>query len=590
MDAIIYECPEVVGLKEAKTMLKYVIRKDKKNDIEWIETNLTGKPLLLTPLLNKGTAFTEEERKALKILGKLPYQIESLEEQLIRVKDQFDSHATTLQKYIYLNNLQDKNEVLFYKLLTQYLDEMIPLIYTPGVSDAVKSFSRLFRQPRGLYIAYPDIDHIEDILDNRTHASVDVIVVTDGQRVLGIGDQGVGGMDISISKLVLYTIGGIDPYYTLPIVLDVGTDNEALLNNPEYLGWRHPRLHGEVYDEFVDKFVKAITKKFPNSLLHWEDFGQKNARRFLEKYRQMHCCFNDDMQGTAVVTLAALLSAIEASHAQLKDQRIIIFGAGTAGVGIADELKRSFCQEGIPEKEACRQFWLIDKQGLLFENDPSLVDFQKPYARPKSELAHFENQQVTLKDVMKVVKPTILIGCSTIQGAFNEEIVRLMASHTPRPIIFPLSNPPEKAEANPQDLIQWSNGKALVATGSPFTDVIYEGKAIKIAQCNNALGFPGIGLGVVATGAKRVTDGMLYAAAKAIVEKSPILKDPSEPLLPKMSDIPNIAYHVACAVANQAVEDGVAKAPKDTSVTECVFDKIWRPYYRPIKFSEKVKK
>lgn len=571
-------------------MLKFRIRKDKKSRKEWIETNLTGKALLLTPLLNKGTAFDDAERHLLKLLGKLPYQIETLEEQLFRVKNQFDSHATTLQKYIFLNNLQDKNEILFYKLLSEHLEEMLPLIYTPGVSDAVKSFSRAFRQPRGLYISYPDIDNIDDILDNRTHASVDLIVVTDGESVLGIGDQGVGGMDICIAKLVLYTLGGIDPYFTLPIVLDVGTDNEALLNNPEYLGWRHPRLRGAAYDDFIDKFVQSVHQKFPKTLLHWEDFGQKNARRFLDKYKTLHCCFNDDMQGTAVVALAALLSAIKASHTEMKDQKIVIFGAGTAGVGIADELKRAFCAEGINPNVAARQFWLIDKQGLLIEDDPSLVDFQVPYARPKSESSEYANNQMTLKDVVDKVRPTILIGCSTMKDAFTEEIVRKMAAHAPHPIIFPLSNPTEKAEAIPMDVIEWTSGKALVATGSPFPDVVYDGKAIKIAQCNNALAFPGIGLGILAVHATEVTDNMLYAAAKALVEKSPILKNPDQPLLPKMSDVPAIAYHVACTIAEQAIKDKVAEPPSSGTVAECVFDAIWKPYYREIRFSQEIEK
>lgn len=565
-------------------MLRFITKRDQNSREEWIETNLTGKALLLTPLLNKGTAFTESERKELQILGKLPHQIETLEEQMVRVKHQFDDYATPLQQYTYLNNLHDKNEVLFYKVLLENLEEMIPLIYTPGVSEAVKSFSHAFRQPRGLYVSYPDRDNLEAIFENRTHPNIDLVVVTDGERVLGIGDQGVGGMDISIAKLVVYTLGGVNPYRTLPILIDTGTDNPDLVNNPQYLGWRHPRIRGKEYDDFVDTFIQIFRKKFPHALLHFEDFAQQNARRLLEKYREQHCCFNDDMQGTAVVTLAALMSAIKASQTHFADQRVVILGAGTAGVGIADQLYRAFCQEGIDPVAARRQFWLVDRQGLLIEGDPKLVDFQIPYARPKSEALSILTQPIDLSTVVEQIKPTILIGCSTVEGAFNERIVKTMAAHVERPIIFPLSNPPEKAEATAAMLIQWTAGKALVATGSPFPEVTFNGKILKIAQCNNALAFPGIGLGVIAAKATRVTDTMLYAATKAIVEKSPILTDPSQPLLPPMTEIPAVALHVACAVAEQAVRDKVGTLPEKGETQAYIKDTLWKPYYRAIRF------
>lgn len=568
-------------------MLKFITRKDKHSHEEWIETDLTGKALLLTSLLNKGTAFTESERRELNILGKLPYQIETLEEQLVRAKHQFDDYTTPLQQYTYLNNLHDKNEILFYKLLIDNLEQMIPLIYTPGVSDAVKSFSRAFRQPRGLYLTYPDKDHIDAVLDNRTHANIDIILVTDGERVLGIGDQGIGGMDIAISKLVVYTLGGVNPYRTLPIVIDVGTDNPELLQNPQYLGWRHPRLRGQEYDTFIDDFVQKIHQKFPHALLHWEDFAQQNARRFLEKYRLMHCSFNDDMQGTAVITLAAILSGIRATKTQLADQRIVILGAGTAGVGIADQLYRTFCDAGIDPTAARRQFWFIDRQGLLIAGDPGLAEFQKPYARPVEEKAAlYAHQQVDLEAVVAQVKPTVLIGCSTVKGAFTEKIIKSMAAHVARPIIFPLSNPPEKAEATPEDLIHWTAGKALVATGSPYPEVIYNGKTIKIAQCNNALAFPGIGLGVIATKATCVTDAMLDAATQTIVSHSPVLADPLQPLLPRMSEIPTLAFQVACAVGQQAIKDKIGVLPEGESMAELIGRTLWKPYYRPIRLKK----
>lgn len=561
-------------------MLKYITRKDRLNNQEWIETPLTGKSLMQMPLLNKGTAFTIEERNELKLLGKLPFRVETLDEQVKRAKNQYSRYTNNLQKYIYLNNLHDKNEVLFYKLLSENLAETIPLIYTPGVSAAVKESSTEFRQPRGLYIAYPDKDKLSEILDNRTHEDINLIVVTDGERILGIGDQGIGGMDIPIAKLVVYSLCGINPYNALPIMLDVGTDNQELLNNPLYLGWRHPRVRGKDYDDFIHKFVELIHQKFPNCMLHWEDFGLQNARRILETYRTYHCSFNDDMQGTGVVTLAAMLAAIHATKTPIENQRIVVYGAGTAGVGIADQLYNAMIRANVSPDIARRQFWLIDRQGLLIEGT-NLADFQKPYARPSSEENIWENN--ALLDVVKTVKPTILIGCSTVGGAFTEEIVRAMAKETEQPIIFPLSNPNENCEANAIDLIKWSDGKALIATGSPYEPVIYKDKTYYITQCNNALSFPGIGIGTIACKAKVVTDNMLWAAALAISERSPALSDPTQPLLPLITSMTNLAAHVAIAVAKQAIADGVATKTPQLELEDFIQENIWRPYYRPIK-------
>lgn len=564
-------------------MLKYTTRIDHGLGQEWIETNLTGKELLVTPLLNKGTAFTEQERHDLNLLGKLPNRVETLEEQLARAKNQYARYTTTLQKYIYLNNLHDKNEVLFYSLLLSNLHETLPMIYTPGVSAAVQRFSHEFRQPRGLYIAFPDRDKMEEILDNRTHAEIDLLVVTDGERILGIGDQGIGGMDIPVAKLVVYSLCGVNPYRTIPIMLDVGTNNQQLLNDPLYLGWRHPRVTGKEYDDFIERFVNAVKVKFPNSMLHWEDFAQQNARRILETYRLKHSSFNDDMQGTAVVTLAALLAGIKASNVSIKDQRIIVYGAGTAGLGIADQLYNAMIHFGVAPDVARRQFWLVDRHGLLVEGMNDLNPFQVPYARPSSEVGNWPADRRDLLSVVKQVHPTILIGCSTVKGAFDEAVVKAMVEHVKKPIICPLSNPNENSEGNPEDMIHWTEGNALIATGSPFPPVEYQGKSYKITQCNNALSFPGIGLGVIATRASQVTDNMLWAATQAISERAPILNDPTMPLLPDVTDIPELAMYVAHAVATQAIKDGVARLQPNMNFTTFVKENSWKPYYRPIR-------
>ncbi len=566
-------------------MLRYITRTDPNTKQEWIETPLTGKSLMAMPLLNKGTAFSIEERHELKLLGKLPFRVETLDEQVKRAKNQYSRYTSNLQKYIYLNNLHDKNEVLFYKLLYEDLAETLPLIYTPGVSAAVKEFSHEFRQPRGLYIAYPDKDKLSEILDNRTHADINVIVVTDGERILGIGDQGIGGMDIPIAKLVVYSLCGINPYNALPIMLDVGTDNQELLNNPLYLGWRQPRLRGKEYDDFIHQFVELVHQKFPTCLLHWEDFGIQNARRILEKYRNYHCSFNDDMQGTGVVTLAALLAAIHATKHPLAKQRIVVFGAGTAGVGIADQLYNAMLRNGISPEDARRQFWLIDRNGLLQEAMP-LAEFQVPYARPASEQTFWQDKS-DLHAVVNAIKPTILLGCSTVRNAFTEEVVRAMCEHVAQPIIFPLSNPNENCEADAQDLIKWSKGKALIATGSPFAPVEYEGISYQVTQCNNALSFPGIGIGATITKATQVTDNMLWAAAAAISERSPARTDPTLPLLPAITEITDLACHVAYAVAKQAIADGVATVTPNLDFEEFKREHFWRPYYRPIKLMKK---
>ncbi|HRA43434.1 MAG TPA: NAD-dependent malic enzyme, partial [Gammaproteobacteria bacterium] len=494
-------------------------------------------------------------------------KIETLDEQVVRAYHQYKKYKSDLQKHIYLNNLHDKNEVLFYKLVSVHLVEMIPILYTPSVGQAVKAFSHEFRQPRGLFISYQDQDNMDLILENRTHPELSVIVVTDGERVLGIGDQGVGAIGIPIAKLMLYTIcGGINPYHALPIMLDVGTNNPKLLEDPLYLGWRHPRIQGKEYDQFIEKFVRAIQRHFPNTFLHWEDFGKDNARRILERYRDELCTFNDDMQGTSVAAVAAVLTAMDKLQQKLADQRIVIFGAGTAGVGIADRLVDSLKREGVLEDAAIAQIWLIDREGLLVRNMPNLMPFQLPYVRE-------EKLGLSLEAVVKKIKPTILIGCSAVGGAFTEEIVREMVLHTPRPVIFPLSNPTEQSEATPADLLKWTAGKALIATGSPFGDVC--------AQCNNAFSFPGIGLGLIASRAKSLTDSILWTACKTLSSAAPVGID--APLLPHLSEARSVAIKIAIAVVDKAREEGQARLDSNITSEDAVKKTLWEPYYRTIR-------
>lgn len=569
-------------------MLDFKTIKDPKTKEEWIETSLTGKVLLSIPQLNKGTAFTESERHAFGLLGKLPAQVETLEEQVQRALLQYQAYADSpLQQHIYLNNLHDKNQVLFYKLVTGNLAALLPLIYTPVVGTAVKEYSREYRQARGLYIAYPYHDRIAEILDNRSHPEIDLIVVTDGERILGIGDQGVGGMDIPIAKLMVYTLcAGINPLRTLPIMIDVGTNNPKLLNDPLYLGLRHKRITGKNYDDFIAKFVMTVKEKFPHVFLHWEDFGRDHARYNLERYRDKICSFNDDIQGTAAVALAALLAAVRATKTNLKDQNIVIFGAGTAGTGIADQIHTALIQEGLTAEEAYQHFWLIDQAGLIHCNLPNLTSAQLPYARNPAVLADWPidfAHGINLLDVIRQIKPTVLIGCSAQAGAFTQSMVEEMAKHCDRPIIFPLSNPTECSEANPEDLIHWTQGRALIATGSPFPNVNYKGRNIPITQCNNALVFPGIGLGVLAAKASYLSDRMLWVACHILSEHAPILQDPTAPLLPEIAKARSIAYKIAMAVATQARHEGYAQINEHENIAERIEVLTWHPHYIPFR-------
>ncbi|HEV2614097.1 MAG TPA: NAD-dependent malic enzyme [Gammaproteobacteria bacterium] len=530
----------------------------------YIETSLTGKNLMTTPQLNKGTAFTQEELETFGLLGKVPARIETLEEQVKRAYFQFSEYTDDLQKHIYLNNLNDKNQVLFYKVVTDHLAELFPLIYTPHVATAVQEFSLEFRQARGLFISYENRDQMDFILDNRTNPDIDLIVVTDGEGVLGIGDQGVGSINIPIAKLMVYTLcAGISPLKTLPIYLDVGTNNKKLLEDPYYLGARHPRISKEKYDEFIAQFVDTISKKFPKAFLHFEDFGRDNARRILDQYQNKIRCFNDDIQGTGAAALAAVLAGVKKSGGKFDEQRIVIFGAGTAGVGIADQLYRAMRRHEVSEKDAREKFWLVDRFGLITADQDGLTTGQIPYARKDA------SNISTLVDIIKLAKPTILIGCSAQHGAFTQDVIETMASFVEYPIILPLSNPTEKAEAIPEDLITWTKGKALIATGSPFKPVVYNGKIYTISQCNNSLVYPGIGLGVIASRPTLFTDDMLWAACVALSELS------GEALLPTLSHARESSLKIASAIARAAGMKG--------DVESHIKKIMWEPKYVPLK-------
>ncbi|MBR9686933.1 NAD-dependent malic enzyme [Bacillus cereus] len=558
-----------------------------------LETTLRGAEVLSTPLLNKGVAFTQNEREELGLKGLLPPAVLTLEEQARRAYEQFSSQPDDLLKNVYLTALHDRNEVLFYRILTDHLREMLPIVYTPTVGVAIQRYSHEYRKPRGVYLSINDSSGIEEAFTNigATAENIDLVVVTDGEGILGIGDWGVGGINIAIGKLAVYTAAvGIDPSRVLPVILDVGTNREELLNNPFYIGNRHPRITGEAYDEFIDTFVQAVNKQFPKALLHWEDFSSRNARKILDKYRHDVCTFNDDIQGTGAVSLAAVLSAVKASGVPLSEHRVVVFGAGTAGIGIADQVRDAMVRVGVSEEESYKRFWCIDRNGLVTDNMEDLLDFQIPYARKEAEVSEWkENDVIGLAEVVKHVKPTILIGTSTVAGAFKEEIIKEMASHVERPIILPMSNPTPLAEAKPADLIEWTEGRALVATGSPFEPVTYNGVTYVIGQSNNALIFPGLGLGTIVVRASVMTDGMFAAAAEAVASMVDT-SQPGAPILPEVEELRNISEMVAIEVAKVAVAEGVARVNlSDNDIKMAVQEAMWKPEYRQIKAVEKVR-
>jgi malate dehydrogenase (oxaloacetate-decarboxylating) len=550
---------------------------------EAVKVSLLGHQILDEPLLNKGSGFSEEERRELGLLGLLPLHSSTIDEQLARVYENYRLKDNDVERYIFLTALQDRNEILFYRLLNEHITEMMPIIYTPTVGEACRKYSHWFRRPRGLYISYPYRREIGTLLDNAPVQDVEVIVVTDGERILGLGDLGVGGMGIPVGKLSLYTLcAGIHPRTTLPILLDVGTDNEALLNDPLYLGWRHERVRGQDYEDFIEAFVEAVDRKFPHVLLQWEDFSKHNAPRLLEHYRDRLCTFNDDIQGTGAVTTAGLLAAMRVTGASLAEQRIVILGAGSSAIGISDQLVAAMVAEGISPGAARQSIWLVDSQGLVHDGRSNLDGYKQKYAQPFARTESWplsERSKISFADVVKGVHPTILIGTSAQPGAFTQEIICEMASHVERPLIFPLSNPTSKSEANPADLIAWTDGRALVATGSPFAPVQYDGRTIEIGQCNNSFIFPGVGLGVIASRAGRVTDTMFTSAARVLSEFSPAVRAKDAALYPALEQVRDISRAVALDVALEAQRSGQAETTTPEVLKDLIRQKMWKPQY-----------
>jgi malate dehydrogenase (oxaloacetate-decarboxylating) len=552
------------------------------------ETKARGLAVLNSPLLNKGMAFTADERIALGLRGLLPPDISSLGTQVKSAYIQYERLPDALSKNIYLTALHDRNEVLFYRLFSEHLREMIPIVNDLTVGRAIKQYHHECRRPRGVYLSIDHAEAIDEAFANLGFGSgdIDLILATDAEQILGVGDWGVGGIEVSIGKLAIYTAaGGVDPTRVIPVMLDVGTDRESLLNDPTYIGNRHARIRGERYDAFIDAYVKAVTTRFPNALLQWEDFAPGNGRRILEKYRDQVCTFNEDLQGTGAIALAAAISAVRVCGTPLRNQRVVIFGAGTAGVGAADQIRGAMVREGLSKEDAARRFWCVDRQGLLTTDmaDP-LHDYQMSYARPAAESKGWKHDGngngVSLAEVVRRVTPTMLIGASTASGSFTEAIVKEMAARTERPIIFALSKPPAQAEANPADLIAWTEGRALISTGSPFAPVTYKGVTYVVAHVNNAMLYPGLGLGAIVSRASRISDGMFAAAASA-VSSLVAVRQPGASLLPHIDDLRSVSVTVAVAVAEAAHAEGLARVKFDDIVQQ-VQDAMWQPEYRRI--------
>ncbi|WP_373463996.1 NAD-dependent malic enzyme [Streptomyces canus] len=537
---------------------------------------------LVDPLRNRGVAFTQAERDELGLTGRLPPGVLALEQQAKRAYQQLQAQNTDLAKNVYLEQLHDRNETLYYKLLTDHLVELLPIVYDPTVGEAIEKYSYEYRRPRGVFLSIDQADDIEKAFATLQLGpqDVDLIVCTDAEEILGIGDWGVGGIQISVGKLAVYTAAaGIDPRRVIPVSLDVGTDRESLLNDPLYLGNRHPRVRGADYDAFIEKYLETVSSMFPGALLHFEDFGPSNARRILDTYGGTYRIFNDDMQGTGAITLAAALSAIKVSGVPMRDQKLVVFGAGTAGVGIADQLREAMIRDGADAGQATAQVWLIDKHGLLTQDMTDLRDYQQPYARDPADVADWakDDGAISLLETVRRAEPTILLGTSTAHGAFTREVVEAMAAATERPIIFPISNPTSRIEAMPADVIAWSGGKALVTSGVPVPPVEYDGVTYEIGQANNALLYPGLGLGTIVSGASQVTAGMLLAAAQAVADQV----HPTEPgasLLPPVENLRKSSVITATAVVEAAVDEGVATV-KPTDPGQAVREAMWEPVY-----------
>lgn len=540
-----------------------------------------GPTLLENALLNKGSAFSPEERQNFSLMGLLPATIESITEQEERAYSQYQTFNDDMDKHIYLRNIQDTNETLYYRLIDNHIEEMMPIIYTPTVGAACEKFSNIYRRGRGLFLGYPDKGNIVDILNNAARQDVKIIVITDGERILGLGDQGIGGMGIPIGKLALYTAcGGINPANTLPIVLDVGTNNTQLLSDPMYMGWRHPRITGQEYYDFVEEFIQAVKSRWPNALIQFEDFAQKNAMPLLNRYKDKVCCFNDDIQGTAAVTVGSLLAACKAAGSKLSEQRITFVGAGSAGCGIAEAIVAQMIAEGLSDSAARERVFMVDRWGLLTDDMQNLLDFQQRLVQKSAIVTQWnETGNISLLDVMRNAKPTVLIGVSGVPGLFSQEVITEMHAHCKRPIVLPLSNPTSRVEGMPSDIIRWTEGDALIATGSPFDPVLFNDKTYPIAQCNNSYIFPGIGLGVLASGATRVTDEMLMVSSRALAECSPLARHGEGALLPPLQEIQQVSRHIAMAVAKKAVEQHKAPQRTDEQLLEKIDSFFWKPEY-----------
>ncbi|MGQ3888078.1 NAD-dependent malic enzyme [Legionella sp. CNM-1927-20] len=551
------------------------------------EISVTDFNLILNPLLNKGSAFTNEEREEFNLFGLLPPEVSTIEQQRARSYEAFRNRKTELEKYIYLRDLQDSNENLYYSLLIEHITEIMPIVYTPVVGEACQSFSHIYRRPRGIFIAYPYKERIDQILANPRFDCVKAIVVSDGERILGLGDQGAGGMGIPIGKLALYcACSGIHPRATLPVLLDTGTNNPELINDPLYIGWRHERIRGQEYDDFIDAFIRAIKKRFPHILLQWEDFALQNATRLLDKYRNKLCTFNDDVQGTAAIATGTLLSAVQVTRIPLREQRIAILGAGTAGCGIAELIIHAMIEDGLSEKEARKRIFMVDRNGLLLDEMKDLLPFQRKLTQTKAMIANWklENKNaISLLDVIKNLHPHALVGVSGQPGLFTEEIVKEMASHVKQPIILPLSNPVTHSEATPSDVMLWTESRAVIGTGSPFGNIVKNGKLFRVDQTNNVYIFPGMGLGLISVQAHYVTDKMFMVAAKALANCSPAQKDPEANLLPPLTQVREVSYQVALAVAKEAVRDNLAKPMSDDEIEARIKSHIWEPVYVPYK-------
>ena len=543
---------------------------------------VAGPALLETPLLNKGSAFSAEERNSFNLTGLLPHNIETIEEQSLRAYHQLRSFTSDMDKHIYLRNIQDTNETLFYHLVEQHIEEIMPLIYTPTVGQACEKFSQIYRRKRGLFVSYAERHQIDDILQNATKQNVKVIVVTDGERILGLGDQGIGGMGIPIGKLSLYTAcGGISPAYCLPILLDVGTNNQQLLDDPMYMGWRNPRISGDEYNEFVDLFIQAVKRRWPEALLQFEDFAQENATPLLNKYRDQLCCFNDDIQGTAAVSVGTLIAACLNKGQKLSEQKIAFLGAGSAGCGIAEHIVRQMQREGLTEAQARSQVFMVDRYGLLTDNMTELQKFQVPLVQKESAIAHWDkSNKLGLAQVVKQAEITVLFGVSGQKGLFTQEVIEALCANTEHPIVLPLSNPTSRVEATPQEVMNWSRGKAIIATGSPFPPTTFNGQTFEVSQCNNSYIFPGIGLGVLAAQATSISDNMLMAASQALADISMEYEKVPGAILPPIKVIREISEKIAYAVAVQAVEDKLALPDTAENLQRRIEANFWLPEYR----------